>query len=143
MYNSIIHYLYIVLCVYHSKSSLLPSSIIAPLPSSTPPSPFPSDNHLTVVCAMNFFFFLLNPFTFSPSPCVLPSNSCQSILCIFVSLYLFLCIFFVYFVCQIPNISKIIWCLFFSDWLISLSIIPSKCIYATTNGKISFFLMTE
>lgn len=28
MYNSIIHNLYIVLCVHHSKSSLLPSSFI-------------------------------------------------------------------------------------------------------------------
>ena len=30
--------------------------------------------------------------------------------------------------------------LFFSVWLISLSIIPSRSIYAVANGKISFFL---
>ena len=35
LYNSIIHHLYIVLCVHHPNSSLLPSPFIPPLPSYT------------------------------------------------------------------------------------------------------------
>ena len=91
VYNSITHYLYIVLCVHHPKSSLLPSPFITPLPSSTSShTPFPLVINM-LLC--QYFFFLLNPFTFSHSPSTsLPSNSCQSVLCIYESFY------FVYFV---------------------------------------------
>ena len=79
-YNSIIHHLYIELCVHLLKSSLLPSPFILPFPSSTSPQPLPSGNHHTVVCVYEFggFFgfvfvlfvclFLLSPSLFSPSP---------------------------------------------------------------------------
>ena len=41
MYNSIIHHLYIVLYIYHPKSSLLLSPFIPPVPSLHPPPLFP------------------------------------------------------------------------------------------------------
>ena len=49
MYSSVTHHLYTVLCVYHPKSSLLPSTFTPPLPSSTfpHPTPFPFLNFLT------------------------------------------------------------------------------------------------
>ena len=74
--------LYIVLCVHHSKSSLLPSPFIPPLPFSTSPhSPFPRNHH--TVCVYKFRGELLNPFTFfTQPPTFLPTDSCQSILCI-------------------------------------------------------------
>ena len=39
--------------------------------------------------------------------------------------------------------SEIIWCLSFSDWLISLSIMLSRSTHAVTKGKISFFFMAK
>ena len=81
----------------------------------------------------NEFIFCLIPSPFSPSPTTLPSDSCQSVFCICVSRLL------VYFVHQISHMSEIIWCLSFSNWFISLSIILSRSIHAVTKGKISFF----
>ena len=48
-------------------------------------------------------------------------------------------IFFVYVFVYIPHISEIIWCLSFSVWLISLSIIPSRSMHIVASGKILFF----
>ena len=48
--NSTIHHVYIVLCVHHPKSSLLPSPFNLPLPLLPPPTALSSDNHHTVVC---------------------------------------------------------------------------------------------
>ena len=67
------------------------------------------------------------------------SDSCQSVLCIYESVYILLA----YFDHYIPHISKIIQYLSFSDWLISLSITLSKLIHATAKGKISFFFVAE
>ena len=87
--NSIVHHLYIVLCVHHPKSSHLSSPFTHPLPSSMPPFPLPSGNHHTVFCVYQYYF-VLNFFTFSPcSPTPLPSNSCQSVLCIYESVSTF------------------------------------------------------
>ena len=61
-----------------------------------------------------------------------------SLFSVFMSLFLF-CLL-IYIVLQIPHISKISWYLSLSDWLISLSIIPSRSIHAAANGKISFLL---
>ena len=63
VYNSITHHLYIVLCVYHPKSSLLPSPFI-------PPLPFPTTSHAPspLVITALLWVFVPNPFTFSPSP---------------------------------------------------------------------------
>ena len=90
MCNSLIHHLYIVLCVHHPKSS---SGIINPhfillypllLPPPTPP--FPSGNHHTVVCGYEDIFSLI-PSSFSPShPTLLLSDSCQSVFCIYETL---------------------------------------------------------
>lgn len=41
VYNSIMHYLYILLCVHHLKASLFPSPFIPPLFSLTFPIPIP------------------------------------------------------------------------------------------------------
>ena len=85
--------------------------------------------------------FLLNPYTFSPSPSTpLPYDTCQPVLCIYESVFiLFVCIFFYY----NPHISEIIWYLSFSDWLISLSIIPCRSIHTLKKSKISFFFIAE
>ena len=48
---------------------------------------------------------------------------------------MFLWIHFFY----IPQISELIWCLFFFVWLISHNIISSRFIRVVTNGRISFF----
>ena len=54
---------------------------------------------------------------------------------------LFLFCLLVQFVHQIPHMSEIIWYLFFSDWLLSLSIMFSRSIHAVAKGKIfSFFV---
>ena len=55
VYSSIILHLYIVSYVHHPNSSLLPSPLNHPWPSSTAPTPFPSGNHHT---ASVLFFFL-------------------------------------------------------------------------------------
>ena len=82
VYSAITHHLYIVLCVCHPKSTL-PSPSIAPLPSSTSPTPhpFPSSDHHTVVCFDEGFFFCILPLPSSSRPATpLPSDSCQSAL---------------------------------------------------------------
>ena len=62
VYNSIIHHLYSILCIYHPKSSLLHHHLSPPVSSSilSPPL-FPSGNHHIVVCVLRvfwgFFFF--------------------------------------------------------------------------------------
>ena len=79
---------------------------------------------------------LLTPFyyfpTFSvPSPIeitILPSVSMSFVL--FVHLL-------------IVRLSKIIWYLSFSIWLISLSIMPWRSLHVVANGNISFFFMSE
>ena len=66
MYNSTTHHLYIVLCVHHPKSSLLPSPFI-PL---TRKRPSPSPTPITTMPLSCFYVgFLPNP----PTPC--PSDS--------------------------------------------------------------------
>ena len=49
MYNSMIPNLYIVLCVHHPKSSLLPSPFIPPLPSPINTSSHPAHPSLLVI----------------------------------------------------------------------------------------------
>ena len=70
----------------------------------------------------------------SPHPFFFSSNH----LCIYVfDFVLFVNLF--YFV-YIPYMSEIMWCLSFSIWFISLSIILLKSIYMVANGKIPSFL---
>ena len=114
-----------------------PSITIHPLlPSSTSP-------HLSLWSSphcchcLRGFFFLLVPSPFSLSNLRPPSPlTAQSVLYIYASVPI---LFIVYFVHQILPISKIIWYLYFSDWLISLSKMFSRSIHAVTKGKISFF----
>ena len=83
--------------------------------------------------------YFLTPSPFSllpphPTPIWQPSN---------FSMSLFLFCLFIYFVYWIPHKSEIMWYLFFSVELISLSIRPSLSTHAVTNDKISFFFMSE
>ena len=94
--------------------------------------------------------FLSAPCPFSPSPLPLPlpqPSVCSpywwvsSVLSPSLFLY-YVCfpsLMFICFVSYIPHMSEVIWFLSFSDWLISLSIIPSSSIHVVANGKISFF----
>ena len=69
MYNSIIHHLYIVLCVCHPKSSVLLSTVIPSLPSSTSPHPpFPWVITILLPVSIRFFFLCFIPSPFSPIP---------------------------------------------------------------------------
>ena len=91
VYNSITHHLYVVLCIHHPQSSLLPSLFIPPSPT-----PFsPSDNHHTFVCLNKFFCMLTSFIFFTQCPNPPPSNICQSVFWIWVFFY-FVCLFFFY-----------------------------------------------
>ena len=85
--------IFCVVCSPSKVKSLL-SRLMSPLSSPTPPQPaFPSDNHHAVV---SMSFFPLIPSTFSPSLQPLPSNSCQSVLCLYSLFPFSLYILFVY-----------------------------------------------
>ena len=96
VYNSIIHHLYIKLCVHHPISSLLPSPCIPLYPLLPPllaPHPVLSGNHRTIVFVYEggCFLVVVNPFTFFTKPLdPLPSDSSQSVLCIYESVCIFL-----------------------------------------------------
>ena len=66
------------------------------------------------------------------SPPLAPGNH------ILLSVSMSLTLFF-----YIPHISDIMWCLSFSVFLTSLSIMSSRCIHVVTNGRIFFLLMAE
>ena len=83
----------------------------------------------------NLYLIILNPnlSLFHPlSPLV--TISCLLCLWIFF-INKFICVIF-----YVPHISDIIWYLFFSFWLTSLSMIISNCIYIAADGIISFLL---
>ena len=97
-----------------------------PLLTSSPShSSFPSCKHHTVICVF-FFFFLLIPSPFSPRPQnPFPCNCCWSVLCIYNPVS----ILFVSLCCALNSTeSKIIWYLYISDWLITLTLM----LYMTT-----------
>ena len=73
VYDSIIHHLYIVLCVHCPKSSLLPSPFIPTLASfisPQPPSPLETLYYCLCLWGFSFFlyFFVLNHITFFTQP---------------------------------------------------------------------------
>ena len=75
-------------------------------------------------------------FLLSPSPLwQLP------VLCIYESVLILFCMF-ICFVLEIPHTSELTQYFSFSDSLVSLSIIASRSV-RVTDGKISFFFMTE
>ena len=82
--------------------------------------------------------YFLIPLPLSPSlPTPLSSGNHQSALCVCESVsVLFLCLF-----CSLDYTCK--WNHMVLVWLISLSIMPTRSIHAVTDGKISFFFMTE
>ena len=80
-YNSITHHLYFVLCAHHpNKASFYHH--LSLLLSSTSPTSFPSNNHH--MCLWIIFCLIPSPFSSSPTT-LLPSDSCQSVLCIYES----------------------------------------------------------
>ena len=115
VYSSVTHDLYIVLCVHHPES-ILPSPLISPFILSYLPHPLPSGNNPhTVVCVCEFCFVLLNFFTFLTQLPNLPPlwqlSACSLWVCLSFVCWFILFIRF--------HMSKIIWYLSFSDWLIS------------------------
>ena len=91
-----------------------------PLSPSSHPLPFPQSPAFTTLLLVSMGYAYMHICSLAnlfPSPNALPSEICQSVPCIpafgFISL--------VYFVHQIPHLSEIIWCLFFSDSLFCLA----------------------
>ena len=119
-------------CVFTIQSLVFFHHHLSCLPFICPHTPFPLGITILLSASMRVFLCLIPSPILPSSPALLPSDSCQSV---FMSVFLF-CLFFHW----IPHISEIIWYLSFSDWLISLSVIPSRSIHAATKGKISFFL---
>ena len=117
MYNFITHHLYIVLCVHHPKSHLLPSPFIPSIPSSTSHlPPFPLVVTIPIVCIYEGFFFL-NPFTLlHPAPKPLFPLTADSLFSVCESVS----ILFVYFSHWIPHRSEIIRYMSFSTGLFPL-----------------------
>ena len=143
VYDSITHHLHTASCIYHPKASLFAPPCIPPLSSSTALHPhhlsFPWAITLLSSLSICFFFFVIP----SPFPPSLPTFSLTALSLFFVSMLLFLFCLLAYFVHSIPHMNEIMWCLSFSDWLISLSIIISRSIHSFTKGKIPLFFMTE
>ena len=101
VYNFIIHHLFIVLCVHHSKSSLLPSPFILSLPSSTSPhTPF----HLVItqLLSVSINFLAKSFYLFTQPPTPYPSDICHSVLSIYDSVS----ILFVSLFCTLDSIYK-------------------------------------
>lgn len=64
VYNSMIHDIYIALCIHHAKSNRLWSTHIWSLHPLLLPHHLPSYNHHTIVCAYEFFLLLICFFLF-------------------------------------------------------------------------------
>ena len=129
VYNSILHYLYIILCGHHPKSSLLQSPFILFYLLLIP---LPSGKYHTVVCVYEGFFFLWLILSLS-------SLRPQSSFTLTISMSLFLFCLLGFFVHWIPDISEIIQYLFFSGRLISLSIILSRSTHVVAKRFPSFY----
>ena len=98
VYNSIIHYLNIVLCVHHSKPSLLPSPFIPSLPFlSSLHLPIPLEITILLSVSSRVFFLCLILSSFLPSPQhPFPSDS-HFLFSVSMSLFLFcLLVYFVH-----------------------------------------------
>ena len=93
-----------------------------------------------------------HPFTRTPCPLPLPapsflSQSLQSLYYVSVSdifhTFLLHSLIFPFTIIYIPQMNENIQCLSFSDWVTSLSIIPSSSIHVEANGGYLSFLMSE
>ena len=85
---------------------------------------------------------LTNPFPFFP-PFPSPHFPLAAVSLFHVSMPVVLFCSLVYFIHQILLVSEIIWYLFFTDWLISLSIIVSSSIHVVAKYRNSFSLSAE
>ena len=112
VYNTIFYcILYSMLTTEHYLVSICHHTVDSLYPFNPPAHyPFPSDNHYSVHCFYGFVFVL-----FAHSLCV------------------FVCLVFIF------HVNEILQNLSFSVWLISLSIISSRCIHVVADGKISSF----
>ena len=120
---------FIVLIVYFCIFSI---TIYPLIPSSTSAHTPPIITTLLSM-SMSPFSFLLDPTR--PQTPTLPELSACSL-----SMSLSLFCLLVQFVHYIPYMSEIMWYLSFSDWLMSLSIMFSRSVYAVTKGKIFLFI---
>ena len=131
--------IWILFCVFTTPSQVSFHPHLSSLnPLLPPPTPFPSGNHHPVVWVYEVIFSLLNPFTFSSSPIIpLPSDSSQSVLCVYGSLSI-ICYFIHLFITVTNEWNHVVFVLL---WLaISLSIVLSRSIHAVAKGKIPSFL---
>ena len=127
-----------VLCVCSPPQASFYHLLSPFYPLLAPSTPFPSDNHHTIVYDYEHFFCLISSL-FSPRSPKPLLNSYQSVLCVYESIsILFVCLF-----CSLDSTYEIIWYLYFSNWFISLGIILSRPIHAVTKGKISLFFMAK
>ena len=94
---------------------------------------------VTIIITGNLYFLI--PFTFQTHSLNPPTTGKhQFVLCI----YEFVSVSFVHLFCfKIPHISKMIYHLSFSFWVISLIVIPSRFIHVVAKDKISFLLIIE
>ena len=104
-------------------------------PSSAPPSLWLSP-HCFLCLWVTHIRSLANPFTFF-HPALPPTSPRTAVSLFLESMPLFLFCSSADFVHYISRISEIIWCLSFSDQLISLCVIISRSIHAIAKGKIS------
>ena len=94
------------------------------------PPPFPYRNHLLLSVSMRFVVFCLIPSHISTSPQPPPSESCQSVLYVWVCFCLF---------CSLDCTNEGTHMPFVSLWLvISVSIILSRSIHSVKESKTSF-----
>ena len=120
--------------------STVVSILISPLPLAPPfpashPPPYPS----LALSMCPLCMFLDDPPLSSPL-IPLPAPPCLLTVC-----YLFQCVW-LYFACsfcwlqQVPSIVEIIWYLYFTVWLISLSIMLSRSTHAVAKSRCSYIL---
>ena len=140
MYNLVIRHLYTLQIDHHNKSNnhMSAQQVITVLLTIF--------SMLCITSLWPLYFitkglYLLIPFTyFIQHPTSLFSGDHQFVLCIYVC---FCFVLFVNLFCFLDFTYKLDQMVWFSVWLISLRIIPSRSIHIVTNGTISFFFMAE
>ena len=108
----------------------------SPLPPPSSQTPTSIVNHHTIFHVYGSFIYVL---WLIPSPSFdqfSPLSTPLTIVSLFHdSMPLILFCSLVYFVHYIPFVSEVLWYSFFTNWLISFSIIVSSSIHAVTKGK--------
>ena len=122
------------------------STVVSIFPITTHPCPTNPHQPPSILPSFGFVhesFIHVPWWTFTPSPRPPLSKAPAFLVAVslfFISMYLVIFFLFVCFVNYVPLIGEIIWYLSFTTWLISLSIMLSRSIYAVVKGRSSFFL---